>query len=81
MNKKKQKPRPSKADRIAGAAAQDYAHASTDSITRRRTVLACAASVLEDEIESLKMRLAAARGELARAEAQMAGLASVVSRR
>lgn len=79
--KKKQRPRPSRADRVAEAIAQDYAHASTSDVTRRRTVLACAANVLEGEIGALKGRLATARGELATVEAQMRGLAAVVTRR
>ena len=73
--------RPSKLDRITEAVAQDYAHASTDDITRLRTVLACELNTVENELVSLQARAASARAHRAGVEARLRGLADVVGKR
>lgn len=67
--------------KLAASTAQDVAHLSTDHITRRRMILACNATALEQEIVSLSAQLANARDERWRVEAMLDGLATVVAKR
>ena len=71
----------SKLVRLAGDTATYHAHASTADVQRRHIVLSCEANVLDQEIVSLRARIAGARAQRANVEAQLVGLAMVVGKR
>jgi hypothetical protein len=81
MKKKHAERKPSPLDVLTTTVAQDYAHRSTDEITRRRTVLACEASVIEAEIVALNAQMADAKARRARNDATQRGLMLVVEKR
>jgi hypothetical protein len=60
---------------------QDYAHASTDTISRFRIVMACQHNVVEGQINDLIKTLADARAERARVVAVLSGLELVIAKR
>jgi hypothetical protein len=73
--------RVSKIDRLAEGVAQDYAHASTEDITRERAVWNFTLSAVEAEIVALQARMASARSRRAKVESRLRGLALVVGKR
>ena len=73
--------KPSKLDLITTSVMQDYAHASTGDIVRRRCVLACEMNSVDSEIRELSIRVADAKERSKQLEAVMIGLEMVVGKR
>ena len=84
IKRTKSKPRtkrPSKLESLIIATMQDYAHMSTNDITRFRIVLACQFNTVGNQIEDLIRQLKEAKTEQTRVGTIMTGLNQVIQKR